>query len=215
MHARRGLVVAAVLALASSPVVAAPKDQPLPGFNGLSYRDVEVRGGCTDSVRVVKRTKKVDDPELVTLLTWPRITGLDFSPDNDARMKTSLKRFQEWFQKLQKQATKVKDRQAAIARDATRPPVARVEAVARLVLAEEQVVDLLLGIEVPRHLRKDPEMVDTYCDVLSENTEPIEAEIEQTRAFCQKLTADNGVGLGWWTTVCAPKGPEAAAPAKP
>ncbi len=201
MHARRALVVAAMLA--PSTVVAAPKDQPLPGFAGLTYRDVEVHSGCTDTIRVITRTKKVDDHDLVTLLTWPRITGLDFSPDDPKKAKTSMRRFQEWFQKLQKQATRVKDRQAGLAFDEALSAQVRVEALARFVIAEEHLIDLIAGIEVPRHVRKDPEIVDAYCDLLSEHTEALERQVEDVREVCQKLIADEGVGDGWWTAVCA------------
>lgn len=205
MHASRALIVVAVLS-AAAPASAAPKDRPLPGFGGLSYREVEVKGGCTDKIRIVRRTKKGDDPELVTLLTWPRIKGLDFSPDDPKKQQVSLRRFQEWFQKLQAQATTVKDRQAKLAFDETLSAQVRVEALARFVTAEAQLIDLIGGIELPRHIRKDPELVDAYCDTLSEHTEALERQIEDVREVCQKLIADERVATGWWTDVCATPG---------
>ena len=202
---RARVALAAAVTLAAAPVSAGPraKERPLPGFAGLTYRDVEVRDGCTSTTRVVRRSKKVDDPELVTLLTWPRIKGLDFSPADPERARTSLARFQEWFQRLQKQSDVVIARQVAIARDASLPATARVEAAARLVVAVEQVADLVGGIPVPGHLRKDPALVEAYCDVLGEHGEPLARRVDELREHCRLLVDAVAAGPGWWTPVCA------------
>src|SRR5689334_21791815 len=105
MHARRALVVVAVSLLAAD-AAADSKDQPLPGFAGLSYRDVVAKHGCTSTQRIIRRTPKADDPELVRLLTWPRITGLKLDPADPKRHRVDMMRFEEWFSGLDAQAAK-------------------------------------------------------------------------------------------------------------
>jgi hypothetical protein len=208
MHARSAALVAGFLgAAAAAPAATADKDRPLPGFAGLSYRDVPLAHGCVPQIRVVKRSRKVDDPELVTLLTWPRLTGLDFDPDDPVRQRTSLRRFQEWFQRLSAQARKVGERQAAIVRDGARPAVTRVEEAARLALAQQQMASLIGSLAVPPSVRKHPEAADAYCDLLFEYVEPLEQQAAQTRERCRQLAADAGVGAGWWDAVCAGPAP--------
>lgn len=219
MHAR-ALVVATLMvgaaSLARAPsTAAADKDRPLPGFAGLTYRDVALKHGCVEHVRVVKRTRKVDDPELVALLTYPRVTGLDFDPDDPVKQRTSTRRLQEWLQRITDQARKVRDRQGAIIADKTRPALARVEAAARLVQAQQQMVELLAGIEVPPSVRKLPEAEEAFCDAMDAQIQPVERMADEVRTYCRQLVVDTKVGTGWWTDVCAERPGAATAGAVP
>ena len=208
-----GCLVAATPARAEKP-----QPRPLPGFTGLVYRDLTLRDGCVKQTRVVRKLRTGDDAALVTLLTYPRLTGLDFSPDDSARRTASLRRFEAWFRGLVDQGRKVTERQLVFARDPGRTAAARVEAVARLIVVQEQMVALIQGIDVPATLRKSAygaEAVDAFCDKMLEQAEPLAARVTELRGLCQKLIADEQVGTGWWTPVCARPAAPTPAPASP
>lgn len=196
-------VVAALLFVAA-PAAAGPKERPLPGFTGLTYRDVDVPDGCVPRIRVIHRSRKGDDPELVRLLTWPRLVGLDFPPEDPARQQASMKRFSAWLRRLTDQGKKVTDRQIAIMRDTTRAPAERVAAVARLALAQEQVTNLIGGLDIPPAVRKVEDAASAYCDALQTQVEPLRAEVDEIRGACRRLIVDTQVAAGWWTDVCQP-----------
>lgn len=196
--------VVAALLLVAAPAAAGPKERPLPGFTGLTYREVDVRDGCIPRIRVIHRSRKGDDPELVRLLTWPRLVGLDFAPEMPARQQANMKRFEAWLRALTDQGTKVTDRQLAIVRDTTRPPAERVAAAARLALAQEQVTILIGGLDIPPAVRKVEDAASAYCDALKTQVEPLQAQVDEIRGACQRLIVDNQVAAGWWTDVCQP-----------
>ncbi len=208
MHARWAVGLVASL-IAVAPAAAAPKDKRLPGFTGLVYRDVAMPHACVKHARVVRQSRKGDDAALVALLTWPRITGLDFPPDDDARRSASMQRFEAWVKALMDQAQKTRDRQLAVARDPARTPVQRVEAVARMVVAQAQVVELFQSIDVPPSIRAMPDAQDAFCDALADKAAPLAGEVTQVRGYCAKVIRDGKIGPGWWTAVCAlPDEPE-------
>lgn len=197
-------LAAASPATASADRRAAPPtgERPLPGFVGLTYREVATPHGCLEKVRVVRRVRKGDDADLAKLLTWPALGALAFDPADGARTRDSLRRFQDWFQGLVKHAARVERRQAAIAGDAARAPVVRVEAAARLAVAQQQLVMLFQGIEVPVHLRGEREMAEAFCDSLAEQATPLERKVRDAVDHCRKLIVQHAVPPGWWNDVC-------------
>lgn len=214
MHAPWAVALVATL-IVSAPAAAAPKaakakERPLPGFPGLVYRDLTLPDACTKQGRAIRQVKKGADAALVKLLTWPRITGLDFPPDDEPRRSASMARFEAWYQGLSDLARQVADRQGAVARDPARTPVARVEAMARLAVAEQQLVDLIGSVDVPRSIRAVPDAGDMFCDRMFEQSEPLQLQLDQIRGACRQLIVAGNVGEGWWTEAC--RMPDDAAP---
>lgn len=194
----RALVIAVTLSSCSQAV--APTYRPLPGFGGLAFRDVEVPGACTSSIREIRQAHAGDDPDVVTLLTWPRLTGLDGT-------ETSQERLERWLERLLGWNALIARRWEVIAVDRARPPVERVEALARIVIAFEQVADLVVAIEVPRVFRSDRAVVAAFCSALTKNSAVVERAADEVRTKCTELIDRLDVGAGWWTEVCAPRIP--------
>lgn len=199
---------------APAPAAARGKTTPVPGAPGLTQRDVPIRNACATSFRVIKRVRAGDDPALVAALTHVRLTGLDLAPDDPARARESLKRFQTWLDLARKRAdAAVKVQTAAFTADGATART-RVEAAARVALVHDQLARLLGAVEIPANIRGMPEAVTVYCDTLAEQIEPLRARADEARGACAKAMIDGAVGPGWWSAVCVVP-PAPASPPQP
>ena len=146
--------------------------------------------------------KRGDDPALVKALTWRRITGLDFDPDNQVHATASMKKFDTWFRGVTDAFTAAVKIQTAIVFDKAATPQARLEATARYVMLQDQVASLLRNVEIPSNIRTNPEAVTAFCDAMDEKVVPIEASAKQGREACAKVIADGKLAAGWWSEFC-------------
>lgn len=200
------LVFAAALVAVASTASARPeKPRPVPGAVGLTMKEVPLRHACTPSFTQVKQTRRGDEPTFAAVLVYPRLTGLDMNPDNQARTKASLKKFDTWFRNLVTALEKAKRRQEQVFGDPSATPLAKVEAAARTALLFDHAAHLIESVEVPRNLRTMPEAVEVFCDTLVEKTEPLHDQAKAARTACAKFAAEEKLAEGWFTAVCSPR----------
>jgi hypothetical protein len=199
--ARAAVVLVAFVAAPRRAAAEAPK--PLPGTVGLVQKEDALRNACVPTFRVIKKVKRGDDAALVAALTYPRIGGLDFDPARPARQKASLKKFEQWYQGLDRRFRDARTVQEKLVTADGATGQAKVEGVARVVLLTEQAAMLVDAVEIPASVRKQPEAADVFCDMLHERAEPLRASAEEARVACRRMIGDASLPLGWWSEVCA------------
>jgi hypothetical protein len=197
------------LSLAALTSAAAAGPALVPGTVGLTQKEVPLRNACTKTFTQIKKAKRGDDAAFAAALTHPRITGLDFDPGHKARAEASKKRFEKWLTDLQGKMEVVQKAQQAVFLDAASTPQMKAEAAARIALMIDQGALVIASSEIPPNIRKIPDAVDAYCDMLDDRVEPMRAKAQEARDACNKVITDGKLTDGWFIVVCTP----AAAPA--
>jgi tetratricopeptide (TPR) repeat protein len=141
------------------------------------------------------------DYEAFLAIKFP--TGLDFNPQNAAKAKKSMKRFEEWLGEKTKSATKASSKYEALifkVKDAANA----IAGAARIGQISQNFSDQLFTAEIPNDVRTGPyadDAVEAYCDALTEKAEPLEARSLEAFGACLGKSTE----LGWfseWSRLC-------------
>ncbi|HVV83245.1 MAG TPA: tetratricopeptide repeat protein [Kofleriaceae bacterium] len=126
--------------------------------------------------------------------------GLDFDPSHPAVAKRSTARFSSWLadkRRLGEKATAAYQRLVTDVKD----PATSIAAAARAGQVSEAFADALLSAELPAPIRGSKDLVDAYCDALTEAAEPLEQHAIDGFAACLQTSS----ALGWappWSPLC-------------
>jgi hypothetical protein len=214
----RSLLVAVVV-LVAAPVARADRHPsvldsqpfaagPLPGSPAIviKTKGSDARCGGVLLTATVKKSKKASAPDkdlkLVFTAAYP--TGLDFDPNNEAKRKKSMKRFDDWYTVLESATRNAAVRYKGILADHNKSAGDRIAASARMVQVSRWAAHVVARAEVPKNVRTTPEAKDIFCQTVAEKAEALEMFAVDAAVECRDLAATLKVGAGWWDDVCAP-----------
>lgn len=136
-------------------------------------------------------------------LSYKFPAGLDFNPQNAAKAKKSLKRFEEWFtNKTKAGAAATKKFEELIFK--VGEPANAIAGAARIGQIQQNFSDALFTAEIPNDVRTGPfadEAVEIYCDTLMEKAEPLEAKSLEAFGACLRESTERG-WFSEWSKLC-------------
>lgn len=175
-------------------------DGDIAGLAGFSIKRKVDPNHCGGIAIVTKRAKKVaaEDQPLadVFALEFPKDLNFD-----DAHKRESTQKFNAFSQQLMKVGGAAREYYEKQIR--TGDPVKKIAAAARMAQLFTRLASLLARPEIPFDVRTGDfaqDKIDTFCDTLAKQAEPIQAMAEQAMAAC--IAQKGTVTAGWWDPVC-------------
>nr|HEX4318388.1 tetratricopeptide repeat protein [Kofleriaceae bacterium] len=126
-------------------------------------------------------------------------TGLDFDPRKPQVAAASSKRFDTWMKQKGDLGGVARAQYEAILN--LHDGATAIAAAARLGQISQSAAGQLYRAEIPRNLREDDELAQSYCDALAERAAPLEKSALHSYDVCVKQSTR----LGWfseWSRVC-------------